>query len=71
MEGIFKNCHYFTEKSVMKLDQKDTKKNWKNRVANFGFNCKTGNFSPIIRLHAMTCNDRWKVSMMKFALHEY
>ena len=42
----------------MILDQKNFKKKqhfWKkNMVANFGFNCKNGKVSPILRLHAIT-----------------
>ena len=72
MEGIFKNCHYFTEKSVqkrnfefflitgnytneirLKVCQKSNISE-ENTVANFGFNCKNGKFSPILRLHAIT-----------------
>ena len=67
----FQKLPLFHRKIRNEIRSKGYKKNWKNRVANFGFNSKNGNFSPIIRLHAMTRNDRWKVSMVKFALHEY
>ena len=73
LEGIFKNCHHFTHKSVQKCNfgfysitgnytneirlkvcQKSNISEEKNMVANFGFNCKNGKFSPILRLHAIT-----------------
>ena len=66
LEGIFKNCHHFTHKSVQKCNfgfylitgnytneirlKVCPKSNIseENTVANFGFNCKNGNFSPIL-----------------------
>ena len=68
--GFYSITGNYTNEIRLKVCQKSNISE-ENTVANFGFNCKNGNFSPIIRLHAMTCNDRWKVSMVKFALHEY
>merc|ERR1711873_372137 len=44
----------YTNEIRLKVCQKSNISEEKNMVANFGFNCKNGKVSPILRLHAIT-----------------
>ena len=54
---LFKNVILIIGNYTNDIRSKNFKKSnisEKNMVANFGFNCKKGKFSPILRLHAIT-----------------
>ena len=51
--GFYSITGNYTNEIRLKVCQKSNISE-ENTVANFGFNCKNGNFSPILRLHAIT-----------------
>ena len=51
--GFYSITGNYTNEIRLKVCQKSNISE-ENTVANFGFNCKNGNFSPILRLYAIT-----------------
>merc|ERR1712213_285914 len=51
--GFYSISGNYTNEIRLKVCQKSNISE-KNMVANFGFNCKNGKVSPILRLHAIT-----------------
>merc|ERR1712240_967260 len=52
--GFYSITGNYTNEIRLKKCQKSNISKKKNMVANFGFNCKNGKVSPILRLHAIT-----------------
>ena len=52
--GFYSITGNYTNEIRLKVCQKSNISEKKNMVANFGFNCKNGKVSPILRLHAIT-----------------